>query len=102
MRTPEGRQIRDAFIRETPTETPTFARGRITARMTAETQQALQLAADLSGSTINQFIVQAALAAAEDVFARDAALRSILETAKASERLVAVLDAVAKPVSGLG
>ena len=49
------------------------ARGRITARLSADKQELLQLAADLSGSTLNQFVVQSALRAAEQVIEHEEA-----------------------------
>ncbi|MFX1695428.1 DUF1778 domain-containing protein [Paraburkholderia sp. A1RO-5L] len=71
-------------------------RGRITARVSADKQRVLQLAADLSGSTLNQFIVQAAVAAAEKVFEQEEAFRTIQLNAEESERFLALLDAPPK------
>lgn len=76
-------------------------RGRITARVSADKQRVLQLAADLSGSTLNQFIVQAAIAAAEKVFEQEEAFRTIQLNAEESERFVALLDAPPKPNAAL-
>ncbi|WP_051975292.1 DUF1778 domain-containing protein [Cupriavidus necator] len=67
-------------------------RGRITARLSAENQEVLQLAADLSGSTLNQFIVQAALRAAESVIDHQETLRVIKLTAEQSRRFLSMLD----------
>ena len=71
-------------------------RGRITARVSADRQRVLQLAADLSGSTLNQFILQAAFAAAEKVFEQEEAFRTIQLNAAESERFLALLDAPPK------
>jgi uncharacterized protein (DUF1778 family) len=71
-------------------------RGRITARVSAERQRVLQLAADLTGSTLNQFIVSAAFAAAEKVFEQEEAFRTIQLNAANSERFLALLDAPPK------
>jgi uncharacterized protein (DUF1778 family) len=82
-------------------DTDTSVRGRITARLSAEKQRVLQLAAELSGSTINQFIVQAALKAAEDVFAQEDAFRTIRLNAEESERFIALLESPPKPNDAL-
>ncbi|QGZ62676.1 type II toxin-antitoxin system TacA family antitoxin [Paraburkholderia acidisoli] len=77
------------------------SRGRITARLSAEKQEILQLAADLSGSTLNQFIVQSALRAAEEVIERDEVIRSIRLTVAESKRFCALLDDPPKPNEAL-
>lgn len=46
-------------------------RGRITARVSSQIAEKLQKAADLTGATLNQFLVQAALEKAETVIARE-------------------------------
>jgi len=76
-------------------------RGRVTARMSAENQEILQLAADLSGSTLNQFIVQAALRAAEAVIEHQETLRVIKLTAEQSRRFLTLLDEPPKPNEAL-
>jgi uncharacterized protein (DUF1778 family) len=43
----------------------TIERGRITARVSQSIQEKLQEAADLTGATLNQFVVQSALERAE-------------------------------------
>ncbi|WP_240324377.1 DUF1778 domain-containing protein [Trinickia diaoshuihuensis] len=77
------------------------SRGRITARLSAEKQEILQLAADLSGSTLNQFIVQSALRAAEQVIEKEEVIRSIRLTLEESKRFFALLDEPSKPNEAL-
>ena len=50
---------------------PSDERGRITTRVPQNVQDTLQRAADLVGSPLNQFIVQAALREAQRVIDRD-------------------------------
>jgi uncharacterized protein (DUF1778 family) len=76
-------------------------RGRITARLSAEKQEMLQLAADLSGSTLNQFVVQSALRAAEQVIEQEDVIRSIRLTMEESKRFFALLDEPPKPNEAL-
>ncbi|GAB2876614.1 hypothetical protein GCM10027277_52530 [Pseudoduganella ginsengisoli] len=59
----------------------TQERGRITARVPAVLVEKLQEAADLSGATLNQFVVQAALEKAEKVIDKEHALRFSAEDA---------------------
>lgn len=77
------------------------ARGRITARLSADKQELLQLAADLSGSTLNQFVVQSALRAAEQVIEHEEAIKAIKLTVEQSRRFFALLDGPAKPNEAL-
>ncbi|MBN3855623.1 DUF1778 domain-containing protein [Paraburkholderia sp. Ac-20340] len=77
------------------------SRGRITARLSAEKQEILQLAADLSGSTLNQFIVQSALRAAEQVIEQEEVIRSIRLTMEESKRFFALLDEPPAPNEAL-
>ncbi|MDR6504273.1 uncharacterized protein (DUF1778 family) [Burkholderia ambifaria] len=77
------------------------SRGRITARLSAEKQEVLQLAADLSGSTLNQFIVQSALRAAEQVIEQEEVIRSIRLTMDESKRFFALLDEPPQPNEAL-
>lgn len=79
----------------------TSNRGRITARITADKQAMLQLAADLSGSTLNQFIVQSALQAAEHVIEQEEVIRSIRLTVDQSKRFFEALDTPAEPNEAL-
>ena len=76
-------------------------RGRITARLSAEKQQLLQLAADLSGSTLNQFVLQSALRAAERVIEHEESIKAIKLSAEQSRKFFALLDAPAKPNDAL-
>ncbi len=76
-------------------------RGRITARLSAEKQELLQLAADLSGSTLNQFIVQSALRAAEQVIEHEETIKAIKLTVAQSRRFAALLDEPARPNEAL-
>ena len=76
-------------------------RGRITARLSAEKQELLQLAADLSGSTLNQFIVQAALRAAAEVIEQEVAIRAISLNAEESRRFLALLEDPPQPNDNL-
>jgi uncharacterized protein (DUF1778 family) len=82
-------------------DTDNSVRGRITARLSAEKQEILQLAADLSGSTLNQFVVQSALRAAEHVIEQEDVIRSIRLTMEQSRRFFALLDEPAKPNEAL-
>jgi uncharacterized protein (DUF1778 family) len=88
-----------AIRRNSETDNP--VRGRITARLSAEKQAVLQLAADLSGSTLNQFIVQSALQAAERVIEQEEVIRSIRLTVEESKRFFALLDEPPKPNEAL-
>lgn len=49
----------------------TIERGRITARVSLSIQEKLQEAADLTGATLNQFVVQTALERAEQLIERE-------------------------------
>ncbi|MFM9971729.1 MAG: DUF1778 domain-containing protein [Burkholderiales bacterium] len=50
-------------------------RGRITARVPAQVQDRLELAASMVGTTVNQFIVQSALREAERVLEQERVIR---------------------------
>lgn len=52
----------------------TIERGRITARVSLSIQEKLQEAADLTGATLNQFVVQSALERAEKLIERETTL----------------------------
>lgn len=82
-------------------EVQNAARGRITARLSADKQAILQLAADLSGSTLNQFVVQSALQAAEHVIEQEDVIRSIRLTVEQSQRFFELLDAPPEPNEAL-
>ncbi|MES2259937.1 MAG: DUF1778 domain-containing protein [Pseudomonadota bacterium] len=59
----------------------TEERGRITARVSHLIAEKLQEAADLSGATLNQFLVQAALEKAERIIEHERAIRFSAEDA---------------------
>lgn len=50
-------------------------RGRITARVSASVQETLETAAGMTGSTVNQFIVQSALREAERIIEQERVIR---------------------------
>jgi uncharacterized protein (DUF1778 family) len=53
----------------------TSTRGRITARVPPSVQETLELAAELVGATVNQFVVQVALREAEHVIEQERVIR---------------------------
>ncbi len=63
---------------------------RLTTRITPHVLDTLQVAADLVGSTLNQFVVQAALEKAEKVIESES---TITLTRRESLRLLELLDA---------
>ena len=63
---------------------------RLTTRITPHVLDTLQVAADLVGSTLNQFVVQAALERAEKVIESES---TIMLTRRESLRLLELLDA---------
>ncbi len=69
-------------------------RGRITARVSLSIQEKLQEAADLTGATLNQFVVQTALEKAEQLLEREA---SINLTRKDAAMLFAMLQQTSPP-----
>jgi uncharacterized protein (DUF1778 family) len=75
----------------------TPGRERITVRLSAEKQEILQMAADHSGSTLNQFIAQSALRAAEQIIEQAEVIRSSRLAMEESERFCALLDDPPKP-----
>jgi uncharacterized protein (DUF1778 family) len=62
---------------------------RITTRVTNHVQETLQVAADLVGATLNQFVVQAALEKAEKVIESES---SIVLTRRESLRLLEMIE----------
>lgn len=62
---------------------------RITTRVAAHVQQKLQIAADIAGATVNQFVVQAALEKAERVIESES---TMLLTRRESLRLLELID----------
>jgi uncharacterized protein (DUF1778 family) len=55
--------------------TTTAERGRITARVPAQVQDTLELAAAMVGATVNQFMVQTALREAERIIEQERVIR---------------------------
>lgn len=76
----------------------TEERGRVTARVPSPIAEKLQEAADFTGATVNQFLVQAALEKAERVIERERTIRYSREDAA---MLINLLDAPAQPNAAL-
>lgn len=74
--------------------TASLDRGRITARMPAQIQETLEMAAGMVGATVNQFIVQAALREAERIIEQERVIRLSSHDAEA---FLAALDAPPPP-----
>ncbi|UHD17210.1 type II toxin-antitoxin system TacA family antitoxin [Thiocapsa bogorovii] len=55
--------------------TASIDRGRITARVPADVQKTLEIAAGMVGATVNQFIVQTALREAERIIEQERVIR---------------------------
>ena len=72
----------------------TTERGRITARVSLSIQEKLQEAADLTGATLNQFVVQTALERAEQLIERET---SISLTRKDAAMLFTMLQQPSPP-----
>ena len=53
----------------------TIERGRVTARVSAQVQETLEIAAAMVGVTVNQFMVQAALREAERMIEQERVIR---------------------------
>lgn len=62
--------------------TSSLDRGRITARVPLHVQETLETAALLVGSTVNQFVVQAALSAAERIIEQERVIRLSADDAR--------------------
>jgi len=77
---------------------PTESRDRITARVSQPIATRLQVAADLMGATLNQFLVQAALEKANSVIEHEQTIRYSLEDAAL---FLTMLDAPSEPNSTL-
>lgn len=69
--------------------TTTLARGRITARVPLAVQETLEMAASLTGATLNQFVVQTALREAERIIEQERVIRL---SARDTEDFLAALD----------
>ena len=76
----------------------TEERGRITARVSNPIAEKLQEAADLTGATLNQFLVQAALEKAQMIIDREYTIRYTREDAA---MLIDWLDAPPQPNTAL-
>ena len=76
----------------------TLERGRITARVSQPIAEKLQEAADLSGATLNQFLVQAALEKAQKVIDHERLIQLTLQDA---ELLIDLLEHPPKPNEAL-
>jgi uncharacterized protein (DUF1778 family) len=74
------------------------ARKRTTARIPTNMRATLEKAAELSGSTVNQFIVQAAFQEAQRILERETVIRLSQED---SRQVLALLDAPPKPTRRL-
>lgn len=73
-------------------------RGRITARVPLAVQEKLQAAADLVGSTLNQFVVQSALEKAEQIIDRETMIGL---TRRDAAMLIDLLENPPKPNAAL-
>lgn len=62
---------------------------RVTARIPASMKETLQKAADLTGTTLNQFLIRAALKEAEEVISRE---RVIHLSEDDADRIFALID----------
>ena len=74
------------------------ARGRITARVSAEVQNTLEIAASMTGATLNQFIVQTALREAERIIEQERVIRL---SQRDTEAFLLALDAPPPPNEAL-
>jgi uncharacterized protein (DUF1778 family) len=63
--------------------TTSIERGRITARVPAQIQETLEIAASMVGATVNQFIVQTALREAERIIEQERVIRLSISDAEA-------------------
>lgn len=78
--------------------TTTLDRGRITARVPMAVQETLEMAASLTGATLNQFVVQSALREAERIIEQE---RIIRLSARDTEAFLAALDNPLPPNAAL-
>lgn len=79
--------------------TASVDRGRITARVPAEVQKTLELAASMVGATVNQFVVQSALREAERIIEQERVIRL---SARDAEAFLHAIDAPMPPNEALG
>lgn len=75
-------------------DTPALERERITARVAKDVRERIEEAADRSGATLNQFLVQAAIEKADQVLEREKVMRL---SARDAEWLLNVLDQPPRP-----
>jgi len=78
--------------------TASVDRGRITARVPAEVQKTLELAASMVGATVNQFVVQSALREAERIIEQERVIRL---SARDAEAFLRAIDASMPPNEAL-
>ncbi|MFA7578902.1 DUF1778 domain-containing protein [Castellaniella sp.] len=76
----------------------TLDRGRITARVPRAVQETLEMAASLTGATLNQFVVQTALREAERIIEQERVIRL---SARDTEAFFAALDNPLPPNAAL-
>ncbi len=74
------------------------ARKRITARVSDRVRETLEQAAELTGATVNQFVVQSAFVEAQRVIERESVIRLTQEDAR---KVLALLDNPPKPTKRL-
>lgn len=77
-----------------PSDTTALERDRISARVPKEVRERLEEAAELSGATLNQFLVQAAMKEADQILERERVIRL---SACDSKWLLDLLDQPPKP-----
>jgi uncharacterized protein (DUF1778 family) len=73
-------------------------RGRVTARVSLQVEERLKEAAELTGATMNQFLVQAALEKADRIIEREHLIRLTREDAA---MLIDMLESPPKPNAAL-
>ena len=73
-------------------------RKRITARVSRNVRAALEQAAELLGSTVNQFVVQSAYQEAQRILERESVIRL---SQKDARKVLALLDSPPKPGKAL-
>ncbi|MDR2092212.1 MAG: DUF1778 domain-containing protein [Azoarcus sp.] len=78
--------------------TTTLNRSRITARVPLAVQETLEMAASLTGATLNQFVVQTALHEAERIIEQERVIRL---SARDTEAFLAALDNPLPPNAAL-
>ena len=78
--------------------TASLNRGRITARVSIQAQETLEMAAGIIGATLNQFIVQTALREAERIIEQE---RIIRLSARDAEAFLNALDHPPPPSAAL-